>query len=165
LLDSHRRSGNRETLPRSRRRELNISVILYVEDDALQQIEGQFALENAGYEVLTAGNGEQAIGRLNVRGCEVRTLITDIGLGGRIDGWDVADFARTIDPEVRVIYVTAADSAGFGARGVVRSRLVAKPFEWSQVLRLARQADGGAPPPSPELPFTTGPGEDSLARH
>ncbi|MDB5453391.1 MAG: two-component response regulator [Caulobacteraceae bacterium] len=142
-----------------------MSLILYVEDDAVLQIAGQMALEDAGYEVLAAGDGQQAFEHLKARGGEVGTLITDVGLPGRIDGWDVADLARTIAGAVRVIYVTAADSADFAARGVVRSRLVAKPFEWNQVLRMACELDGASPPVAPELPFTTGPGAGRSARH
>jgi DNA-binding response OmpR family regulator len=111
-----------------------VSLVLYVEDDPLLHLEGRWALQEAGYEVISASSGQEAYDCLRDEAGRVATLITDIGLCGAIGGWDVADLARTITLRLPVIYVTGADADQFAARGVPGSLLVAKPFDWDDVL-------------------------------
>ena len=111
-----------------------MSLVLYVEDDPLLQLEGCCALDDAGYQVLAASSGQEAYDCLIDQAGLVGTLVTDIGLRGVISGWDVADFGREMTPELRVIYVTGADGDQFTARGVGGGLLMAKPFQWQGLL-------------------------------
>jgi CheY-like chemotaxis protein len=111
-----------------------VSLVLYVEDNSLLQLEGRLALEDAGYQVLAASRGQQACDCLRDQAGRVETLITDIGLGGPIGGWDVADLARAITPGMAVIYITGEDGGQFETRSVPGSLMVAKPFVWNAVL-------------------------------
>lgn len=108
-------------------------------------MDGEAALHSAGYEVTTAGDGADGCAALCALGTSVSALITDINLPGPLRGWHVAELAREVVPGLPVIYVTATERADFVAKGVTGAILVAKPFEWSQVLRalaslLAREA-------------------------
>jgi CheY-like chemotaxis protein len=125
-----------------------VSLVLYVEDDPLLQLEGWSALDDAGYEVLAASSGQEACDCLVDQAGRVGTLITDVGLCGAIGGWEVADFARGMTPGVRVIYVTGADGDQFTARGVAGSLLMAKPFDWRGLLHSLAHAGPGAPEPA-----------------
>ena len=51
--------------------------------------------------------GEEALTHLNLHKDEaLSALFTDIKLGGRLNGWDVAEASRAADPEVPVLYTS-----------------------------------------------------------
>ena len=85
----------------------NASCILVVEDHA--SIRGFIAghLRDAGYEVLEAGSGEEAIDVLRATDhLPISLVFTDIQLGGPLTGWDVADAFRKALPDIPVIYTS-----------------------------------------------------------
>jgi CheY-like chemotaxis protein len=112
-----------------------MSLILYVEDDAILQMDGGLVLQSAGYEVQLAGDGAEACATLQRLGQHLSMLMTDIQLGGSVDGWDVADMARAINENVPVLYMTGSESGAFAARGATQGVMISKPFGWPQVLR------------------------------
>ena len=69
----------------------NHDVVLFVEDEPLVRESVIPELEDAGFEVITAENGDDAscilreIGRIDL-------LLTDIRMPGRINGWDLAEW-------------------------------------------------------------------------
>jgi len=91
---------------RSRARSAERPVILFVEDQPMLRFTVSSELEDAGYEVVHAGSGEEAIAILE-RGAPVDALLTDIRLPGRIDGWDIAERARELRPDLPVVYGSA----------------------------------------------------------
>lgn len=68
-------------------------------------------------------------------GPTLSALVTDIQLPGRLNGWQVAEAGREAIDGLPIVYVTASDEADFRVRGVPRSVMVAKPFEWRQVVQ------------------------------
>ena len=72
--------------------------ILVVEDDQLIQSVVEEALSDAGFFPNIAVSGEEALTLLSGSNSGYRALITDITLGGTIDGWQVAKHARELDP-------------------------------------------------------------------
>lgn len=111
-----------------------MSLILYVEDDALLQTDGEAVLTSAGYEVVLAMDGAEGCEALRRLGERVSALITDVRLQGAIDGWQVAAFGRGMIENLPVVYVTASEADDFATRGVAQSLLVSKPFDWPQVV-------------------------------
>lgn len=112
-----------------------MSLILYAEDDALLQADGELALQSAGYEVVLAADGEDACSALRRLGTRLSLLMTDICLGGPVDGWQVAELGRTINARLPVLYMTGTDGADFARRAVAQGVMFGKPFGWPQVLR------------------------------
>lgn len=130
-----------------------MSRVLYVEDEALLQIDGEASLTAAGYDVVVAGDGPEACGHLAERGARFDALITDIDLPGALTGWQVADLGRAISDRLSVIYVTGHAAGDYGALGVERSLIVPKPFAWlpmvaslAGLLMVAARRDRMAPP-------------------
>jgi CheY-like chemotaxis protein len=85
-------------------------------------------LGSEGHQVTTASSGEQALELMGRESFEL--VITDLGLGVGMNGWEVADTVRERYPGVRVILasgwgadITAEDAA---AHSVVA--VVAKPY-------------------------------------
>jgi len=62
--------------------------VLVVEDDSLIREIVVEALQDAGFDVIQARDGEEALTWCRQRVADV--LITDIRLPGRIDGWEIA---------------------------------------------------------------------------
>jgi CheY-like chemotaxis protein len=86
-------------------------VVLVVEDDAPIQAVIEDALSEGGFEPAIVPSGEEAVTLLQGGQTHYRALVIDIGLRGRMDGWEVAKYAREIDGALPVIYITAAGQA------------------------------------------------------
>lgn len=79
--------------------------ILIVEDEFLVSIMVSSELEDVGYDILTADNGEAALALL-AQDQPIDLLFTDIKLASSMDGWTVAQKARLLRPGLKVIYAT-----------------------------------------------------------
>lgn len=109
-------------------------LVLYVEDETLIQELIQGALEDAGFEVILAGDGRQAIEVLDDRGASVSALVTDVNLPPGADGWAVARRAREVVPNIPVVYVTGDSAHEWTVHGVPGSVILTKPFAPAQVV-------------------------------
>ena len=103
----------------------DLPLILVVEDELFLQADLELALAAAGFATDVASTGEEAISLLMTEPHDA--LVTDVRLGGELNGWDVAKRIREKDPSFPVIYVTAYDQE-WQANGVPNSVLIHKPF-------------------------------------
>ena len=107
--------------------------VLVVDDEALIAHTVETSLQDAGFEVVVAATGEEAIALIE-RQAEICGLITDVNLGSGISGFDVARCARELMPELPVIYMTGHNAAEWSSQGVPNSVLLHKPFVGAQVI-------------------------------
>ena len=101
-----------------------------------------FALAKAGYDVVTATDGVEALER--IRESRPRLVILD-GMMPRKDGFTVAADVRgdaSIDPQPHIIMVTAEgrDDDKVRALGAGVDDFLTKPFSPSQLLERVRAA-------------------------
>ena len=99
---------------------------LVVEDDEGLRAYLVAELEQMGYRVLSAGTGEEAIDLLHREA--TRLAVLDIGLPGRLDGFEVAD---RLGSEVPVIFVTGDPIDAYArafTRRELRYQVLPKPF-------------------------------------
>ena len=82
------------------------TVLLLVEDEALILVDVKDALTNAGFEVVAAHDGTQALAELDADAKRFKAVVTDIQLGSGPDGWDIGRRAREVVPDMPVIYVS-----------------------------------------------------------
>lgn len=108
--------------------------LLYVEDEVLVQQMLQAELEEAGFRVVTANSGADALAVLARQSEELHGLITDINLGDGPDGWDVARAARELISGLPIVYVSAASEHEWTSQGVPASVMITKPFVAAQVI-------------------------------
>ena len=104
--------------------------VLVVEDEELVRETITAELQDAGFVVFEAETAERGLEMLEEK--PVGVLFTDIRLPGRTDGWDLAEKARSLYPNLPVIYAT-----GFSAetpRFVPQSVFLRKPYLPSAVL-------------------------------
>jgi DNA-binding response OmpR family regulator len=111
----------------------NVGVILVIEDDEAIQTVVEDALSEAGFEPAIAPSGEEALTLIKLTKSTYRAFVIDIGLRGRIDGWEVAKQARQIDPEFPVIYMSGASADEWPSKGVPNSIMLEKPFAPAQL--------------------------------
>ena len=110
--------------------------ILLVEDHSplLTLIVEQF--EEAGFSVVWAGTGEDAIWLIKEQP-QPQVLVTDIRLPGALNGWDVATRFRELRPDAPVVYTTGySDVTG---RPVSNSFFLHKPYRATEMISKVRR--------------------------
>jgi PAS domain S-box-containing protein len=113
--------------------------ILVVEDDEGMREISVTILKDQGYEVVEAADGGQAIRHLE-NGDPFDLLFTDVVLPGGLNGVEIAEQAKRIQPGIKVLYTTGyAENAvvhhGRLAPGVT---LVNKPYRRAELLEKVR---------------------------
>jgi len=101
--------------------------VLLIDDDAGIRKVTALALEDAGYEVMTAPNGESGI-QLFLQ-WSPHIVITDVGMPG-MDGLEVLRRIKEIDPDKEVIVTTAFTEIALAIRAMQldATGFVTKPF-------------------------------------
>jgi CheY-like chemotaxis protein len=108
--------------------------LLVVEDEPLILVAAQDALEAGGFQVVAAGDGAEGLRLLGERIGDIAGLITDIRLGGGHSGWDLARHARSLRPELPIVYTTGDSAHEWPVKGVPKSILIQKPYADAQLL-------------------------------
>ena len=133
--------------------------VLLVEDEpSIRELLAE-DMADAGLDVAEAPSAEVALETVNAAGEAGRSpcvLVTDVNLGGGMDGLALAREMRRRWPEVGVVYVTGRPSKLHGHALGARERFLPKPFGPSRLTAAVHQlmgrsrrrggADKGAPP-------------------
>lgn len=116
--------------------------ILAVDDEPmLASLMGR-VLTAEGYTVVTVTTPEAALAHLAAEQFDL--LITDLGLGAGMDGWELIERARACRPEIRVVLATGwgseIDPATARERGV--EAVISKPYRGEALRRAAAGVAG-----------------------
>jgi len=117
--------------------------ILVVDDDPNTRLTIRWALEDAGYAVVTAADGVQGL----ARAASVRPalVVLDLRLPG-VDGRTVAAQLRATDgTPPPILLITADDRAATMARHVGAYAYLSKPFELDDLVATVRLGLEGGP--------------------
>ena len=124
-------------------------VVLIVEDEALVRMTAVDMIEEAGFEILEASNGDEAILLLEARR-DITALFTDIEMPGSMDGLRLAQAVRGRWPPIKIIATSG--------RCVVREGdlpsgglFLPKPYSSSQISSALRELTAQAGTKSPFL--------------
>lgn len=118
------------------------SVILVVDDDPLVRVHSQFALEDAGYEVVEAGNAADALARLDERP-DIAALFTDIRMPGTLDGVGLAKAIHARRPDISILVTSGVEDGSEHALPDT-AHFVRKPYTGVQLSQLLDKLDGAA---------------------
>ena len=115
---------------------LRAPVVLIAEDEWFLRDEISQEFRHAGWDVLETSSGEAclAVAREQRR---IDAVVTDIQLGGGVNGWDVADAVRSIKPNLAVVYASAG--AIERSRMVPGSVFLAKPCRTVELVETCRR--------------------------
>ncbi|MGA8499177.1 MAG: response regulator [Xanthobacteraceae bacterium] len=111
-----------------------------IEDEFFVRANIVSCLQEAGYAVVAAVTGEEAIALCH-SDTSIDVVFTDVNLGGYVSGWDVAECFRNLRPGVPVVYTSGrALDAG---RCVGGSTFVPKPYDESDILKACQRLTAG----------------------
>ena len=105
-------------------------VVLVIDDEPSIRMLITDVLSDTGYSVLEASDGPGGL-RVLQSAARIDLLITDVGLPGGMNGRQVADAARSLRPDLRVLFITGyAENALMGNGHLEKGmHVLAKPFE------------------------------------
>ena len=107
--------------------------VLLVEDDDLVRDCLAEALHAAGLEIEGSPSGEEAL-RVLEREPGLNVIVTDINLGGGMDGLAFARAARLMHPDLPVVYISGRYGELRGLSHI--ERFLPKPFTAPTLLRM-----------------------------
>ena len=115
-------------------------MILLVEDEETVRFMTRTILERAGYTVLTAENGAEAVALFEERGEEIDMTIMDVvmpGMGGR----ETYERMRVLRPGLNALFVSGYSEHNVNTNFVLEKglTLMQKPFDRDNLLRAVRE--------------------------
>ncbi len=103
--------------------------VLVVDDEPVVRMLVMEVLEDLGYAAVEAGDGAAGLAVLQT-GRRIDLLVTDVGLPGGMNGRQVADAARTLRPELKVLFITGYAENALVSDGQLETGMyvMTKPF-------------------------------------
>jgi two-component system cell cycle sensor histidine kinase/response regulator CckA len=113
-------------------------IILVVDDTpAIRKMICQI-LARHGYTVLEAADGREALEVSEAHNHGIHLLLTDI-IMPRMNGGELAEHLRRINPRLPMIFMSGYTSDGFGPRPARATSFLAKPFTPHELTRTVRE--------------------------
>ena len=114
--------------------------ILVVEDEGAVRNLAKRILDGAGYTVLTAANGGEALGICGKQQGSVGLVLTDVVMPG-MNGKELADRLASLCPNLRVLYMSGYTDDAIVHRGVLApgTHFIGKPFNAADLTRMVRE--------------------------
>src|SRR5713101_1968779 len=112
--------------------------VLVVDDEKAMVLALKGLLSKEGYQVETAGSGEEAVKRIETGSFHV--VITDLSMNG-VGGMQVLEHARRVDPELAVVMITAYGSEKIAVQAMKlgAADYVPKPFDNDELRLVVRR--------------------------
>jgi CheY-like chemotaxis protein len=107
--------------------------LLIVEDEALIRLGLVMEFESAGFTVIEATNGDEALDILR-SGTTVSAVITDLRMPGKIDGSAVVAWMREHRPGVPIVVASGYSSEFDDKPPCDGFAIISKPYDPSDVL-------------------------------
>ncbi|MCI0466670.1 MAG: response regulator [Beijerinckiaceae bacterium] len=127
--------------------EANVSnprgTVLVVEDEPFVRLMAADVLARAGFDVLEAGNADEALHILETR-ADVRLIFTDVDMPGSIDGLGLAESIDKRWPRIGVVFTSG--HRRHMARIPAGSCFLAKPYAATDLVRQIEEAMFAAAP-------------------
>ena len=113
--------------------------ILLVEDEESLRTLTRAILEQAGYTVIEASNGAEAVRLAEKRSLAIDALLTDMVMP-EMNGPTVAERVSRIHPEARIAYMSGYAGFHSGEEPVRNGAIISKPFTRDQLLQKLAEA-------------------------
>ena len=119
-------------------KEGQMSTILLVEDEPLIRMAACAALEDADYQVLEAGDGNEGVDVFFDHLGQIDLVLLDIQMP-LLNGYEVLEKLRFVEPDVKVIFLTAVviDWEDWGVADIIQ-----KPFDSRTLVRKVKEVLG-----------------------
>ena len=116
-------------------------LLLLAEDDPLVRSMTGTLLREAGYRVIEAVDGKEAVEKYLLYGNEIELLILDMVMP-RMSGVEVAEFLKLAQPRINILFMSGYATEMLKKHGALikEERWIAKPWTPAKFLRLVREA-------------------------
>jgi CheY-like chemotaxis protein len=114
--------------------------VLVVDDEETVRMLIAEVLSESFYQIVEAREGASAL-RILESDRRIDLMITDVGLPGGMNGRQVADAARLLRPDLKVLFITGyAENAAVGSGQLAAGmQILAKPFAMSTLANKVRE--------------------------
>ena len=114
--------------------------LLLVEDEDQVRRIVQEILEQQGYDVLAAANGEEALKLAELHGSKIHLLMTDVVMP-QMSGRELAEELTTRQPKLKVLYMSGYTDDAIVRHGLLDASLsfIQKPFDAATAARKVRE--------------------------
>ncbi|MGH7784603.1 MAG: response regulator, partial [Candidatus Binatia bacterium] len=118
-------------------------LVLFVDDEKRQLKLMRGFLESAGFRVLVAADGVEAVETFLKHKDEIAAVVLDVGLP-KMNGWDAFQKMKTVDPTVKPIlasgYISPEIESAMG-KGEL-SAVLMKPYDLKDIMEAIRAVAG-----------------------
>jgi two-component system cell cycle sensor histidine kinase/response regulator CckA len=116
-------------------------MILFVDDEVHQLRLMQIHLQRAGYKVLTAADGAEAVDMHYRHKNEIAAVILDFGLP-KLNGWEAYRKMKEVDPDIKAIFATGFIASQLETELAKQelSGVIMKPYQLDEVLEKIEKA-------------------------
>ena len=111
----------------------SLQTVLVVEDEPIVRMYAVDVLEDAGYDVIEAGDAAQALAKLDAHP-DIALMFSDINMPGEMDGFALAREVHRRRPDVRLILTSGKMATDKAAAGI--DAFVHKPYSADGLTRL-----------------------------
>jgi CheY-like chemotaxis protein len=121
-------------------------LVLVVDDEEIVRTLAERILRHAGYQVLCANDGVEALDLIRDRSSELRAVLLDLAMP-RMNGLETLDAIREHDPNLPIILSSGFSGAELEERlrGDPRSSFIQKPYRTTALIRSIFEAIQTAP--------------------
>ena len=112
--------------------------VLVVDDDDLVRMTLSSVLEMEGWNVREAGSPQEALPKGELQ-AQCNLLVTDVDLGTKENGFELAARLRSVHPDTPVVYVSGRPWLFDGRVMAADERNLAKPFRAEELTRMVRE--------------------------
>jgi DNA-binding NtrC family response regulator len=117
-------------------------ILVLVEDEPAVREVAVETLEIDGFKVIEAPSADYAVTILQARD-DIRVVFTDVTMPGHLNGFDLAQIAKSLHPNISVIVTSGALPSGFSGLAP-EARFLQKPYRMTGVIRLIHELPEGS---------------------
>jgi DNA-binding NtrC family response regulator len=112
-------------------------LVLVVEDEPAVRAVAVETLEIDGFMVIESPSADYAVTILQARD-DIHVVFTDVTMPGHLNGFDLAQIAKSLHPNISVIVTSGALPSGFSGLAP-EARFLQKPYRMTGVIRLIHE--------------------------
>jgi PAS domain S-box-containing protein len=118
---------------------LGTETILVAEDEEIVKLFLTGILQRAGYTVISAANGEEAVTRFSEHNSQISLVISDVVMPKK-NGREICEEIRRLKPDIKFIFISGYTADIILQKGIVEEgvEFVTKPFSKNEILRKVR---------------------------
>jgi CheY-like chemotaxis protein len=123
---------------------MTYSILVVEDEDDVRELVAT-SLRHRGFSVLSVPNAEVAL-QILMEQVRFDLLFTDIVMPGIIDGFELADRAKRLQPDLKILYATGFAHVSRRSIDTLHGKLIQKPYRPDELATEVRRAleSGGA---------------------